>query len=292
MLNKVLERKRGQIRGLQDLQSPPLIAQQLMEEISKEDVDIAQLSRLIEQDPGVLARIIGIANSAFYGCSDKIYSVSDAIIKVLGLNMVKNLALGIVMSNSFRPVKCVEFELDQYWIEAIYTATLARKLAPYVGLKKVNLEDRAYLCGLLHNLGLLVLVHLFPEQMSDVFRQANSINADAKKIHQLQRDIVGFTYTEAGRVLIQKWQLPGEVAAVAEHHGEVDYRGEYWEITSLIGLCINLQSLNFTNSDWGEDNERYISALHLEKDAVKTAFETVAAKKNEITGMAHVLSLD
>ena len=290
MQNNALAQNREQIRETQDLPPLPVIAEKILLEISKEYADIAQLSSVIEQDPGLLARIIGIANSAYFGCSDKIYTVSDAIIKVLGLNMVKSLALGIVLSNPFRSVQCPEFQMEEYWSNVMHVANLARQLTPYIGLKGVDLNDHVYLCGLLHNMGLLALVHSFPSQMSSVFHKADF--NDPKGYCQFQRDAVGMTYIDAGTVLAQRWHLPSEVIAVIEHHLDADYRGKHWELSALVGLSANLVAHDYKGGDWDDKSDRYISALQIESDVLHKVSEIVHAKKLEITGMAKVLSLD
>lgn len=290
MQRNVLKQNREQIREIQDLPPLSVIAERILQEISKEYADIAHLSSVIEQDPGMLARIIGIANSSYFGCKDKIYTVSDAIIKVLGLNMVKSLALGIVMSSPLRSVQCPGFQLDKYWFSTMQTANLARKLAPYIGLNGVHLEDHVYLCALTHNIGFLVLAHSFPSQMSSVFSKAGF--SDLRAGCQLQRDAVGMTYMEAGAILANKWHLPDEVIAVAEHHMDVDYRGEYWEMSALVGLSTSLVTYDYMGGKWDDESGRYISVLQIESDVIQKVSEIVHASRQEIMAMARILSLD
>jgi len=290
MQSNVLEQNREQIREIQDLPPLSVIAEKILLESSKEYADIAQLSSVIEQDPGLLARIIGIANSSYFGCQDKIYTVSDAIIKVLGLNMVKSLALGIVLSGPLRSIQCPGFQLDKYWLTTIQTASLARRLAQYIGLKGVHLEDHAYLCGMMHSIGLLVLAHSFPSQMSSVFSKTDF--NDFRTYCQFQRDAVGMTYMEAGTILANKWHLPDEVIAVTEHHMDADYRGEYWEMSALVGLSANLVAHDYTGGEWDHEIDRYIAALQIESDVIRKVSEIVYSTRQDITGMAKVLSLD
>lgn len=290
MQGDVLAQNREQIREIQDLPPLSVIAEKILLEFSKEYTNIAQLSSVIEQDPGLLARIIGIANSSYFGCQDKIYTVSDAIIKVLGLNMVKSLALGIVLSSPLRSVQCPGFQLDKYWFSTMQTAGLARQLAPYIGLNNVHLEDHVYLCGLMHNIGLLVLAHSFPSQMSSVFSETSF--KDLRTCCQLQRDAVGMTYMEAGTILANKWHLPDEVIAVTEYHMDSDYRGDYWEMSALVGLSANLVANDYLGGDWDNESDRYISALQIESDVIQKVSEIVQTARQETIDMARVLAMD
>lgn len=291
MQSNMLAQNRAQIREIQNLPPISVIAEKILKEVSKEYADITHLSSVIEQDPGLLARIIGIANSAYFGCSGKIYTVSDAIIKVLGINMVKSLALSVVLSGPLRSTQCSGFQLDNYWSTTMHIANLARELTPYIGLKDVKLEDHAYLCSLTHNIGLLVLVHSFPSQMSDVFRKT-SFNNNPAGYCQLQREAVGMTYMEAGSILAQKWHLPDEVVTVTKHHLDPNYRGEHWELSALIGLSASLVAHGYTGGEWDDESGRRITALQMEPDVIRKVCELVNATKLEMVGMAKVLSLD
>jgi len=141
------------IQSLQQL--PPLsaVATRLLEEATREDADLHRLARLIEQDPGLAARIIGIANSAYFQRHNDVCTVADAIIRVLGLNLVRSLAIGIALSQPFDASRCPEFDVGRYWYQAMTTATLASRLAPHLRVEHSQLEC-LFLAGLLQTLGL------------------------------------------------------------------------------------------------------------------------------------------
>lgn len=289
-MTDTIEEKKGRIRTLPDLPPLPHIAQMVLEEVSKEDVNINQLSRVIERDPGLLARIIGIANSAFYGCPDKIYTVADAIIKVLGLNLVKSLALGIVLNGPLSTARCKGFQLDQYWFASMHTAFLAKQLSATIAWEDEGVKDHIYLCGLLHNLGLLVLVYCFPKQMEEVFVLAGE--DEGRDLFAIERDILGITHAEAGGLLARKWNLPADVARVMEHHHDDGYRGEFWQLSALVGLSMHVAMLDCDEIEGNTEVSRYLLSLGLDVARVGAVCEQVMAKKQEIIGLACVLSLD
>ena len=159
MYQRIINEKREKIRDLPDLPSFPAIAQQIVAQVSDEHIDIPRLSKTIEQDPAVFSRIIGVANSAYFGCPDKIYTISHAIVRVLGLCMVKSLALGMVLNEPFKHDACPNFNMEKYWLESLLTALVAQRLSRYIKVDHANFRDRAYLGGMLNNLGELVLAH-------------------------------------------------------------------------------------------------------------------------------------
>jgi HD-like signal output (HDOD) protein len=150
---------------------PPLsiTATRLLEAIGDPDVEVEDLAEIINHDPGLMGRIVGLANAAYFGQRNPITTVQEAIIRVLGINMVKSLALSISVSGAFQATSCPGFDTKEYWFEAIGCATMSRMMALRVPIDKRPDPDRIYLSGLLHNIGYLVLAHIFPSKLSQVF---------------------------------------------------------------------------------------------------------------------------
>ena len=212
----------------------PAIALQLLRLISREDCNIQELSELIEQDPGVAARIVGIANSAYFARPTPVCSVADAIVRVLGLNLVRGIAIGIALSKPFDASACPDFNVESYWYRAMCSATLAAQLAPLV-----DLPDTAHSClflsGLLHNLGQLVLVHAFPDRMSRVLRAG--AGDTGTELLALEAQHVAMTEIEAGTVIARRWQLPVGVTDVMEFLHDPARAGASQPLVSLIAFC-------------------------------------------------------
>ena len=152
---------------------PPLApeAQALLAILADEDSDLEDVARAIERVPALAARIIGLACSAYFG-GKQARSVLDAIVRVLGLSLVRSLALGIVVGGHFDAHRCPAFSPEQYWSSALLTATLARSLAEAAVTEEPVMPDSAYLCGLVHNLGLLAMVHIAPGETACALERA------------------------------------------------------------------------------------------------------------------------
>ena len=254
----------ARIRGLRELPPLPAVAQHVMEQLSDENVSIDRLAAVIEQDPGLMARIVGVANSAYFGSRETIYSVSDAILRVLGLNLVKSLTLGIVLSGPLRPRDCEGFRPDHYWFTAVATAALARKLAPQVPGGDARLAEHAYLCGLLHNLGTLVLASLFPAEYAAALAEAGS----GEELSRRLREGLGIDPSEAGDVLTRRWHLPDSVGTVMVNHGNAHYRGSHWRLSTLVGLCAHLAAEQFDGVTECRPTQVYLDSLKLDADRV------------------------
>jgi HD-like signal output (HDOD) protein len=205
---------------------PPLsiTATRLLEAVGDPDVDVESLAEIINHDPGLMGRIIGLANAAYFGQRNPITTVQEAIIRVLGINMVKSLALSISVSGAFQSSSCSGFDIKEYWFRAIGCATLSRMIALRIPLDERPDPDQVYLSGLLHNLGCLVLAHLFPSELAHLF--AIQEKESETSLESLQREYLGVDWITAGEWLVGRWHLPvfiGEtIRSLADQDPAVD----------------------------------------------------------------------
>ena len=223
---------RGELTQIKHL--PPLshTASRLLQVLSDEEIDIGELAEIIEQDSGVTARIIGLANSAFFGQVNPVNTIQNAIIRVLGLNIVKNLALGIAIAGAFDPRACQAFDLDEYWAHALGTALMGRLLARQISSDEAVDPDSVYLCGLLHQIGTLLLAHSFPGRFSSALTRL-ATNPD-EDIRSLEREELGIDHVEAGEWLARRWHLPESVVNTVTSVGDEDYAGDYAAQVALV----------------------------------------------------------
>jgi HD-like signal output (HDOD) protein len=206
---------------------PPLslTAVRLIELMADPEVEVDDIADIIVQDPGLAARIVGLANAAYFGQVQPIHSVKEAIVRVLGLNTVKSLSLSIAVSGIFKTDQCQNFSLRDYWFEAIGCATLARMLAKELAPESRPNPDAVYMGGLLHNLGYLILAYAFPVELSGVLdrmRREEEIDSIS-----LQREQIGIDWISAGVWVARRWHLPESVVRMingldAEEHSSSD----------------------------------------------------------------------
>lgn len=202
----------------------PATASTLLAMAADPDVDIEALALVIERDPPLSARLLGLANSAFYAPRQPVMTVKEAIVRVLGLNMVRNLAFGMALSGGFSTAACPRFDLTGYWLMALGTADIAQGMAKAAILPDAPDPDVAHLVGLLHNLGELLLVHLRPHEMDEALRRLED-SPDTRLVEH-ERTIIGMDHWAAGAFLARHWHLPPIVGASIERFDDVaDPRG-------------------------------------------------------------------
>jgi HD-like signal output (HDOD) protein len=192
----------------------PATAATLLMMVADPDVEIEALALVIERDPPLSARLLGIANSAFYAPPTPVMTIKDAIVRVLGLHMVRNMAFGMALAGGLSTASCPRFDLTHYWVMALGTADLASGMARAASLPDSPDPDAAYMVGLLHNLGELLLVHLRPAEMDEaLMRLVEDPDSD---LVEHERAIIGMDHWAAGAFLARHWQLPPIIGASIE----------------------------------------------------------------------------
>lgn len=192
-------------------QLPPLAfaAVRLVELASDLDVEVEELASVIEQDPPLTARILGMANSGYFGQVTPVLRVKHAIVRVLGLNRVRSLSLVMALAGSLDTRKCPAFDPGHFWLHALLTATAAAAIGQRVGGDGECSVDSLYLCGLLSNIGLLVMVHVSPAEMSALLGRVGE--DDRLDPIRTEREVFGVDHRQAGEWLALRWDLPAVV---------------------------------------------------------------------------------
>lgn len=201
-----------------------------------EDHDVSQtaLAEILAEAPTIAARILGLANSAFFGQAGGVHSLPHAI-AVLGMVTVRSVAAGLALSGIFDVRRCPGFSAERYWISAVLTAALAQQLTPQVAAGVRPPSDSVYLAGLLHNIGLLALVYLHPREMDKAFAAYAADRERTLATHI--RDVLGTDHYEAGVWLGSKWHFPRDLLLVMQHHYDTNYRGDHWPLVVIEGLA-------------------------------------------------------
>lgn len=181
---------------LHDMPTVPEVAHELLRQFDDPDTNIDELARTIERDPVIAAKVLRLANSArFHGARD-CTNVADAALR-LGFNMLRTLVLASAVTGVFRPGGI--FDLKRFWRHSFEVASIGRLLARQRGID----ADAAFTCGMMHNLGELLIQTAAPEY-AGLLRATTSSTAHAAD-ETLQ---LGFGYPEVGAELARRWNLP------------------------------------------------------------------------------------
>lgn len=179
----------------------PKVVQQLIKSFSDDDVSIHEISRQIATDPALSAKLLRLANSAYFHVSRTIGTVDDAL-RMLGFVMVRNLVLGNGMVAAFRNTPGMN--LQQFWLYNLYTACASRWLA---AAAEVN-ADMAFTVGLMHGIGQLQMHAGMPEAMAPLDQQTPVL--DSKRAAQ-EKLALGFHHGDVAAELARLWNFPESI---------------------------------------------------------------------------------
>ena len=241
VLDMMTQEARLRLFKLKEIPPPSGMAQEVIRIAADEMVDISKLVNVIEKSPELTARILRCANSAYYGQRKHIATVKEAIIRVMGLSLTKSLVLAMALAGPFDFSKCPNFDPQRYWFVAVVSGSLCQELAKRLAIKEKPDHAWAYTAGLIHNLGLLALVHAFPKEMNSALETDDPATAQ-ENIFKL----LGMDQLVAGAWLAQRWGLPEELVLVILHHKDPSYRGQSWPLVNLVGLTSLLAESLYT----------------------------------------------
>ncbi|NEV62428.1 HDOD domain-containing protein [Thiorhodococcus minor] len=282
---------RARIQRLSSLPPLPRRSQELLRLLTDPELNILELVALIEQTPALAGRILGVATSPFFRSPVPVRGISDAIIRLLGLNLVRDLSLSLILSQPFDARRCPGFDPMRYWKHAMMTATFAHALAPSVQAADAPSPSEAYLGGLLHSLGLLALVHVAPDAMGLVFRELAA--GSKRRLSEVERTLAGMDHVEAGVELARVWRLPAAVGAVMAHHRDASYRGDHWLVVATITLADRVSKDCLDDAppvDWGREHWPLREALGIRPVVWGQILERWRARSQDIADLAAILA--
>lgn len=182
-----------------------------VEALSQDDAPASTCIEAIERDQALSVRILRLANSAFYGAQGQVASVGDAV-QMLGLRTVASTLAAISLRATFGSVRCEGFCFDAYWRHTLCTAISARELARFMSLD----PGEAFLLGLLHDVGKLILAMTSPELEAQALRLCAS---EGIALHEAEQVVFGASHAEVGATVASQWNFPATLsAAIATHH--------------------------------------------------------------------------
>lgn len=189
------------------LPSAPKVVRKLMETFEQDEVDLMRAASLIEDDPVLTAKLLKMANSAFFGLHRSVTSARDAI-SVMGLIKVRALVIGAALGDGFHSVGGMN--LNQFWRYSLNTANLSRYIALPIRID----ESTAFTAGLIHSIGELVMHAGMPEAMIDLDRSIPML--DLKRA-RAERGLFGYSYAEVGAAMAREWKFPKKMIDSIEH---------------------------------------------------------------------------
>lgn len=277
-----------QVEQIDQLPAIPELALRILKLRDDPEATVEQLVDIIMLDPSLAAQVIRYANSPLFGQRGKVKTLDDAIFRVLGFETVMYLAIGNAMARAFDFPEAGKLGLNHFWRSATYSAALMQNVSNLIDHDRKLQPGIAYLCGLMHNIGFLVLARLFPDNYHWL-NKALSSNRD-EPVPAVEQQLLGITHLQLGDRLMQEWQMPGEIHAAVTYHHDPGYQGEYADYVRLTRLTDQLlKQHDLSDSDTDEISNTLCEQLGLSDVQLKTALEDVLNCGDVLDAMVHSL---
>jgi HD-like signal output (HDOD) protein/prolyl-tRNA editing enzyme YbaK/EbsC (Cys-tRNA(Pro) deacylase) len=283
-------RLRADIEIITELPVMPWTAQQILTLRGNPHATIEDIIPIIEPDPSLAAQVVYWARSPLHGYTGTVDSVRTAIEQVLGLENTVNLLLGSSMSRVFQIPSDGPVGLQAFWRHSIYCASLTAELAKLIPEPTSIKPGLAYLSGLLHDFGYLVLGHVFPARFF-LFNRFLAVNRHLPS-DVVERHVLGAEHWHIGAWLMQSWSMPEEVIAAVRWHHHEDCTQPHAEYSNLVLIANRL----LHHIGLGEEQDARLPALPLftlgiTRDQALDTLERVHASMVDLDTLSEALRL-
>jgi len=222
------------LENIKELPTLPTVVAQVMMTMNEPTSSARDLERLIANDQSIAARLLKLANSAFYGLPGKVTSLGRAI-TLLGFNTVRSLVLTIGVIDKFSGSSGGRyFDRGEFWEHSLSVATASKLLCA----KDPSINpDEAHIAGLLHDVGKVVLDSVMAEKFQKAMELVKTKGVDPLTAED---KIVGITHDEVGALVAEKWRFPDFLREVIAYHHNPSDAPDFPEITQLVAFSDNI----------------------------------------------------
>ncbi len=227
------------IAGVAQIATLPEITLKIIELVENPRSTAQDLHKVIGNDPALVARILKVVNSAFYGLPGQIGSINRAIV-LLGLNAVKNIVIAASLAKLFRGGKVsANFAAKDLWTHSIAVGVMSKLL-----VTKINqtLPDEAFLAGLIHDIGILVELQAFRDPLVEIVERAAQ---EEIRYIDLETSVLGVDHQMLGAGLTAKWKFPRSFQYVTGyHHNPMSLAPECRWLTCIVHVADHMVCRN------------------------------------------------
>lgn len=215
-----------------DLPTLPVVFQELFKRMQDPDAQVSELAAVIARDQALTAKILRLVNSAFYGRASQVSTISRAVI-IMGFQAVRSAALAVSVFERFKNLRSegASFSLDGFWRHSIGVSCLAKQTS--IVLKVGDAED-AFVAGLLHDTGKLVMLQHFPDDVEDLTRAADEQRLAWRVAEEM---LFPISHDTIGRALFRAWDFPAAVVEAVACHHRPESASRYAELTGIVHLA-------------------------------------------------------
>ena len=239
------------VAGVLALPESPAMRRELLSLLADDEIELNQLEEAVERNPAIVAKLLQIGNSAYYGSRGSVTSVGEAI-SMLGFDTVRGIVTSAHLFNALPCHPQQEFPMHELWNHCVSTAVMVRRIAWHVRAS-ASINRAAFTAALLHDVGKVVMALAHGEAYAALRRHPESA---ARPLWQEEQRLFGHHHGNAGALLLELWGLPSSVIeAVALHHTPHRTRE---------GMTTPLTLVHIANALVHKDNPGGVAESHLD----------------------------
>lgn len=229
------------VSEISNLISLPEVYLKIRELMNDPDSCLDDFAVVVNTDPGLLASVLKIVNSAFFGFTGQIDNINRAL-NLIGIGQLHELVLSLSAVDALNLSNDIE-TLQLFWQRSIYCGVLSRLLA-----EKLKLDDAEglFVIGLLHEIGRLILFHKYPQESKLTVNQAQTEN---RSLLDVERNNFDTDYGKVGQALMAEWNLPLKFQCITGHHVEPDKATEFILETTIVNIAHQIAVNKFPGAD-------------------------------------------
>jgi putative nucleotidyltransferase with HDIG domain len=221
---------RERVKAIETMPSIPTIFLPLLDllNLPPDRVKLDEVVKLVSYDNTIAAQCLRVASSPLYGLAKAPDSIKAAVLS-LGLRRVQTILLTCCMGNAF-PVKNWALDPTVFWTHSLGCAMVCRKFSEKLGAED---GDKAYMAGLMHDIGFMVNCIAFPKEFAAAVAYAAQ---EQMPFDEAERVTMGFTHCETGRALAEQWNLSADMVQVIAHHHNPERSESAQPLVALVHL--------------------------------------------------------
>jgi putative nucleotidyltransferase with HDIG domain len=225
-----LDLLRSRITKIDAMPTIPVILRPLLRCLDQpvEQIDVNRIVELVSYDKTIAAQCVRMANSALFGRSEPVESVRTAVMN-LGMWRVRDLLFSNSLSQVI-PANRWIVDPSVFWRHSLGCALVCRKFAEILGYADT---EKAYLAGLLHDIGILVNSMVAPEEFRATFAKATR---EQIPLDEAEQATLGFTHSDSGRILAEAWKITPDLVQAIEFHHEIGDPGSGGPLVAIVHL--------------------------------------------------------
>ncbi len=237
------------------------------------------IAGLLRSDPDLCARMLRMANSAFYSFPTRVESIERAV-STIGLRQIRELVLVTAVIKAFEGIPSGKVNMASFWEHSVAVAIMSREIGQSAGIPSAQ---NYYIPGLLHDLGRLVMYLQLPSLMNDLLERRDS---SGMPLFQLEREMLSYSHADIGGCLLEFWKLPQSIwEPVAMHHNPAG-SGEFMLTACAIHIADAWVNANRSGSSGSkfdlEIDPEALELISVDMDAVENAARTAGEQTQAV----------